>query len=42
MHGAEDATLIVVTDADIVEKLEPECLQLVSIVLKQVEVVAYC
>ena len=42
MHVAENTALVIVVDANIVEQLQPECLQLVSIVLEKVEVVAHC
>ena len=40
VHAAEDAALVRVAHVEVVEQLQPERLQLVCIVLKQIEVVA--
>ena len=42
MHATEDTTLIRVLNFDELKQLQPQGLQLVSIVLKQVKVVANC
>ena len=41
VHIAENAALVVVADADVVEQLQPKRLKLVSVVLEQVKVVAH-
>ena len=41
VHTAEYAALIRILHTHIFEQLQPECLQLVGIVLEQVEVVSY-
>ena len=40
MHSSENAALVRIRHVDIFEKLEPKCLQLVSIVLKKIEVIS--
>ena len=42
VHAAEYAALIRISHIQVVEELEPERFQLVSVVLEQVEVVSNC